>query len=143
MIDCFKSSPAVVLLGPRQCGKSTLAKYVQKLLKGSIYLDLENYTDLVKLSDPLLFFEGHVDHLVIIDEVQLRPDLFPVLRTILDKNGNNGQLLLRGSASRDLIKQSSETLAGRILYLELTPFVVPELFPRSVLSASEKISSRG
>jgi len=96
-----------------------LAKYVQKLFKDSIYLDLKNYTDLMKLSDPLLFFEGHVDHLVTINEAQLRPDLFPVLRTILDRNGNNGQLLLLGSASRDLIKQSSETLAGRILYLEL------------------------
>ena len=127
LFDCLANSPAVALLGPRQCGKSTLAQHLHKHFDNLVYLDLENDADLMKLTDPLLFFREYEDVLVCIDEIQLRPDLFPILRTILDRNGKNGQLLMLGSASRDLIKQSSETLAGRILYLELTPFLVPFL----------------
>ena len=146
----LKTFPAVAILGPRQCGKSTLAKQITSDLGNAVFLDLEDDTDVQKLKNPGLFFESHSDKLVCLDEIQLRPDLFPALRTIIDKNGKNGQLLILGSASRDLIKQSSETLAGRIGYIELTPFVKKEIekeevtklwlrggYPRSLLAGSD------
>ncbi|MDP5172493.1 MAG: ATP-binding protein [Bacteroidia bacterium] len=119
--------PVVALLGPRQCGKSTLAK---KLIGGDpsfIHLDMERPSDVQKLADPELFFQVNQGRNICIDEIQLRPNLFPVLRTIVDDNRVNGRILLLGSASRDLLQQSSETLAGRIGYLELTPFMSSEL----------------
>jgi uncharacterized protein len=154
IIELLQDFPAVALLGPRQCGKSTLSHYIIQSFEKSVYLDLENPTDLKKLDDPILFFNHYADHLVCMDEVQLRPDLFPVLRSILDAHKRNGQLLLLGSASRDLLQQSSESLAGRIVYRELTPFLYSEVtehvtindhwirggFPRSLFSRSEKSS---
>lgn len=114
--------PAVALLGARQVGKTTLAKTVAKTIN-SIYLDLEAPEDLLKLSDPTSFLSAHADKLVILDEIQRSPELFPVLRGLIDKNREQGrragQFLLLGSASMDLLRQSSQSLAGRISYIEM------------------------
>ncbi len=139
-------NPALALLGPRQCGKSTLARHLLRIHPEAVYLDVELPSDRNKLNDPEAFLKLHRGKLVCIDEVQRVPDLFPVLRSLIDQNGVNGQYLILGSASRDLIRQSSETLAGRIAYLELTPFALSEVpgflqqlwlkggFPRSFLA---------
>ncbi len=114
--------PAVVLLGARQVGKTTLAKAIAKEVD-SIYLDLESPEDLLKLSDPAAFLSAHSDKLVILDEIQRAPDLFMVLRGLIDQNRERGrkagQFLLLGSASMDLLRQTSESLAGRIRYIEM------------------------
>jgi predicted AAA+ superfamily ATPase len=114
--------PAVALLGPRQVGKTTLAQTIARG-RESIYLDLESPADLVKLSDPESFLAGHSDKLIILDEIQRVPDLFKVLRGVIDANRQAGrqaeQFLLLGSASMDLLRQSSESLAGRITYVEM------------------------
>ncbi len=91
-----------------------------------LLLDLELPTDIFKLSDPESYLEQHKDTLVIIDEIQRRPELFPILRALIDKNRTNGRFLILGSASRELMKQSSESLAGRICYHELGPFSLNE-----------------
>ncbi len=119
--------PCVALLGARQVGKSTLAHKILSEFSGSIYLDLEDPRDLAKLQDPLAFLEANHRALVCIDEVQMYPGLFQYFRPYLDKNNRKGQLLLLGSASRDLIKQSAETLAGRISYIEINPFTADEV----------------
>ncbi len=117
------SAPAVLLLGVRQVGKTTLAK---ALCQGqsALYLDLESPEDLLKLSDPITFFTQHNDKLIILDEIQRMPQLFTVLRGLIDKNRelgrHSGQFLLLGSASMELLRQSSESLAGRISYLEMS-----------------------
>lgn len=122
--------PAVALLGARQVGKTTLAKTIAKDID-SIYLDLEAPEDLLKLSDPSSFLSTHADKLVILDEIQRSPELFPVLRGLIDKNREQGrragQFLLLGSASMDLMRQSSESLAGRISYLEMSGLSVAEV----------------
>jgi predicted AAA+ superfamily ATPase len=116
-------TPAVALLGARQVGKTTLAQMIA-MHRPSIYLDLESPEDLVKLSDPAAFLSLHSDKLVILDEIQRVPDLFMVLRGLIDKNRQAGrrgeQFLLLGSASMDLLRQSSESLAGRISYIEMS-----------------------
>ena len=123
-------SPAVALLGPRQSGKTTLALDVAKTRPGSIYLDLESESDCAKLTQPELYLADHLDKLVIMDEVHRAPGLFPVLRGMIDQarrmGKTAGQYLLLGSASLDLLRQSGETLAGRIAYLELGPLTVLE-----------------
>ena len=158
LIDEF---PAVAILGPRQCGKSTLAKQISKKIPGSIYLDLENPVDIFKLSEPYPYFTSNANNLICLDEIQLKPDIFKILRSVIDESGINGQFLILGSASRELIKQSSESLAGRIIYTELTPFLLKEApqltdhslninttywlrggFPRSYLASSNKASNR-
>ncbi len=121
------SFPCVALLGARQVGKSTLAKKIISKIDDSIYLDLEDPRDLAKLQDPLTFLEANNRSLICIDEVQMYPDLFRFFRSYLDQSGRKGQLLLLGSASRDLIKQGSETLAGRISYIEIAPFSAYEV----------------
>ena len=122
--------PAVALLGARQVGKTTLAKTIAKDIN-SIYLDLEAPEDLLKLSDSSSFLSAHADKLVILDEIQRSPELFPVLRGLIDKNREQGrragQFLLLGSASMDLMRQSSESLAGRISYLEMGGLNVAEI----------------
>lgn len=122
--------PAVVLLGARQVGKTTLAKTIAKSID-SIYLDLEAPEDVLKLSDPSSFLSAHADKLVILDEIQRIPDLFPVLRGLIDKNRErgcrSGQFLLLGSASMDLMRQSSESLAGRIRYIEMSGLSLVEV----------------
>ncbi len=118
----FSFSPVVALLGPRQVGKTTLANLYRQGFDGPVQLfDLENPLDLTKLENPTLAFENFKEGLIIIDEIQRRPDLFPVLRYMVDYY-KSLKFLILGSASRDLIQQSSETLAGRISYLELPPF---------------------
>ena len=120
-------NPVAAVIGPRQCGKSTLVKHLRKEMPDSVYLDLERPSDLTKLSDPELFLSRHAGRLVCIDEIQRRRDLFPVLRSLCDDWGGNGHFLVLGSASRELLRQSSETLAGRIRYERLTPFLFSEL----------------
>ncbi len=149
---------AVALLGPRQCGKTTLARrIVDELDVRAIYLDLERTEDLALLTDPSVFLRTQRDKLVVIDEVQRAPELFVSLRSEIDERRRAGQkagqFLLLGSASRDLLAQSSESLAGRIDYLELTPFRLDELiepqrselwlrggFPDSLLAPSAALS---
>lgn len=121
--DAFKIHPIVALLGPRQCGKTTLARAYMKLFPdfpSRNYFDCENNIQLMRLENPLLAL-GDLTDLIIIDEIQLMPDLFKTLRVLVDRENNQQRYLILGSASRDLIKQSSETLAGRIQYIELTP----------------------
>jgi predicted AAA+ superfamily ATPase len=153
----LNSIPAVLILGPRQCGKSTLAKAIISEMTNAIYLDLERPSDINKLTDPEAFFSLNANKLICLDEIQRTPDLFPVLRSVIDENRRNGQFIMLGSASHNLIKQSSETLAGRISHFELTPFLLKEIsedhhlnklrklwlrggFPRSYLASNEKDS---
>ena len=126
IINHLEVFPCVALLGARQVGKSTLAKHILQDLD-SIYLDLEDPRDFAKLQEPLAFLEANSDKLICIDEVQRKPEIFQVFRTYLDQSNKPGQLLLLGSASRDLIKQSSESLAGRISYIEISPFTASEV----------------
>ena len=123
----FDIHPVVALLGPRQCGKTTLARmYAEELSEIPVVrFDLEDPTDLAALAEPKLALQD-LRGLVIIDEVQRFPELFPILRVLVDRPGNPARFLILGSASRDLIRQSSETLAGRIGHLELTPFQLTE-----------------
>ena len=149
--------PAVALLGPRQVGKTTLAELVSGE-RSSVYLDLEDTADREKLSDAALYLSGHEDKMVILDEVQRVPELFQTLRGLIDKGRRHGiragRFLLLGSASIDLLKQSGESLAGRIAYVELGPFDVLEVdgdgreklwirggFPDSFLAESDKASA--
>ena len=118
--------PVVAVLGPRQCGKSTLMKHLIENRSDAVYLDLERPSDLAKLADPEFYFSRHRAELVCIDEVQLRPDIFPVLRSICDEDPRPGRFLISGSASHDLVQRSSESLAGRIYYSRLTPFLYGE-----------------
>ena len=146
-------SPAVAILGPRQCGKSTTAKLILKEIP-SVYLDLQDRVDRNKLVEPELFFEHHRDKLICLDEIQLLPDFFSILRSEIDKDRRPGRFLILGSASRDLIKQSTESLAGRIAYIDLIPFLLKEVatvsswsnlwlrggFPESVLADNDQDS---
>ncbi|MBI4754412.1 MAG: ATP-binding protein [Betaproteobacteria bacterium] len=150
----FAVHPVVALLGPRQCGKTTLARMFAEASPGLVTrFDLEDPTDLAALAEPRLALQA-LGGLVIIDEIQRLPDLFPVLRVLADRPDNAGRFLILGSASRDLIRQSSETLAGRIGHIELTPFTLPEVgaahmdrlwlrggFPRSFLAPDEDASN--
>lgn len=145
LYEQLKVHPVVALLGPRQCGKTTLAKQIGEGYSEAVHhFDLENPDDLLALTEPMRVLE-RLKGLVIIDEVQRLPALFPILRVLADRH--QAQYLILGSASRDLIQQSSETLAGRIGYIELTPFQLREGcnaqellvrggFPRSYLADS-------
>lgn len=141
--------PVVALLGPRQVGKTTLALQVNlDLQKEQAYLDLELDSDLAKLDDAESYLRRFEGKLLIIDEVQRRPELFRVLRGLVDirkRAGERaGQFLLLGSASRDLLQQSSETLAGRIRYLELSPFNADEIYNQDPLGFNvDKLWFRG
>lgn len=120
--------PVIAILGPRQCGKTTFTKqYIEKNLKSYSYLDLEKPADYNKLDNPQLYFTDNKDKCIIIDEIQHKPELFSVIRSIIDENKNGCRFIILGSASPDLIKQSSETLAGRIGYIELGPFSYKEI----------------
>ena len=144
---------AVALLGPRQVGKTTLALTLGET-HNALYLDLESVVDRAKLSDPARFLAAYEDRIVILDEIHRMPALFPELRGLIDAGRRHGhrtaRFLLLGSASLDLLRQSGETLAGRIRYLELPPLMVSEVqlqeqetlwvrggFPDSFLAASD------
>jgi uncharacterized protein len=158
LLKRLREEPAVVLFGPRQAGKTTLALRLQELLGGT-YLDLEAPSDLGKLTDAELYLSSQLHTLVILDEVHRTPDLFPVLRGLIDKARRmkkaEGRYLLLGSASFELLRQAGESLAGRVSYMELSPFSLGEGmsgpedlgslwlrggFPESFLSPSESRS---
>lgn len=150
LLNALRNVPVVALVGPRQVGKTTLALKIaqQAIEKPSSYLDLELDTDLSKLSDAEGYLRRFEGQLLIIDEVQRLPDLFRVLRGLVDvrkRSGEKaGQFLLLGSASRDLLQQSSESLAGRIRYLELSPFSALEIYETDPLGFNaEKLWFRG
>lgn len=153
VLETLADFPAVALLGPRQAGKTTLAHTVGATQAQSVYLDLESPGDRQKLTDPEAYLSMHERHLVILDEVQHMPALFQTLRGLIDRGRRagyaNGRFLLLGSASGELLRQSGESLAGRIAYLELPPLQVLELdaaaqdtawlrggFPNSFLATS-------
>jgi predicted AAA+ superfamily ATPase len=121
--------PGVVLLGARQVGKSTLAQSLSATRQGTVFLDLELPADRAKLANPSAFFAAHRDRLVVIDEVQTMPELFVQLRPEIDADRRPGRFLLLGSASGVLLKQSAESLAGRVSYLELPPLLWHEVQP--------------
>jgi uncharacterized protein len=126
----LKQYPVVGILGSRQVGKTTLVKMIERSLsKKPLYLDLELPSDFSKLQEPELYLSQFSDSLVIIDEIQRMPALFPLMRSLVDKKKSSGRFLILGSASPDLIRQSSESLAGRIIYHELTPFNLNEVGP--------------
>lgn len=145
----FRVHPVVGLLGPRQCGKTTTARqFIKDTAQGASvhYFDLEDPSHLAQLESPELVL-NRLKGLVVIDEVQKIPDLFPLIRVLVDRPSPRVQFLILGSASRDLIRQGSETLAGRIQFLELSPFSLTEVgtanqttlwlrggFPRSFLA---------
>ena len=148
--------PAVVLVGPRQAGKTTLAREVARE-RNAVYVDLERPSDFAKVSDIEQYCEENADRLLIFDEVHRVPGLFAPLRSVIDERRNTGKraglFLLLGSASIDLLKQSSETLAGRVVYCELHPFNSREIpgsrirrlwcrggFPESFLARSDEES---
>jgi uncharacterized protein len=159
--DLLRRFPAVAVVGPRQVGKTTLARrLVEELAAGAVYLDLELPSHRARLADPEHYFSSQEGRLVVLDEIQRVPGLFEVLRGVIDERRRQGrrhqQFLLLGSASIDLLQQSSETLAGRIAYAELTPLLVEEVaakkrgdrdqlwlrggFPDSFLAADEAAS---
>ncbi len=150
--------PAVALLGPRQAGKTTLALALARG-RPSLYLDLESAADRARLAEPELYLADHAGELVILDEIQRAPGLFESLRVLIDRARREGaaagRFLLLGSAGIDLLAQSGETLAGRVTFVELSPFDVTEVgageldrlwvrggFPESFLAADERVSAR-
>ncbi|MDQ6812172.1 MAG: ATP-binding protein [Bacteroidota bacterium] len=152
----LKQFPAVAILGARQVGKTTMAKEIAAVQKKpTLYLDLENPLDVRRLEDPFTFLTDNKDKCVIIDEVQTIPSLFSVLRSVIDNDRRNGRFILLGSASPQLVKGVSESLAGRIAYRELSPVNVLELpekitiqkhwlrggFPSALLARSDKAAA--
>jgi predicted AAA+ superfamily ATPase len=154
--DLLRHSPAVALLGPRQAGKTTLALEIGEQ-RASIYLDLEDADERLKLSNPVRYLADHENELVILDEVRRVPELFQQLRGVIDRGRRegkaNGRFLFLGSAAMDLLRQTGESLAGRIAYLELGPFDALEIdpvaldtlwvrggFPRSFLAETDASS---
>jgi len=133
--------PGIVLLGPRQVGKTTLAKAVAARHPGALFLDLERPADRAQLAQPDLFLAQHRDKLVVLDEVQMLPDLFTHLRPEIDADRRPGRFLLLGSASGALLRQRAESLAGRVGYLELTPLLASEVAPG--LGALQQLWHRG
>lgn len=155
IIELLTFFPAVGIIGPRQVGKTTLVKQISTYLeKPTIYLDLENPRDSAKLNDPVLFFENNIDKCIIIDEIQRQKSLFPILRSMIDLRRIPARFIILGSASPELIRDSSESLAGRIAYLELSTFNFNELeegvdvfkhwvwggFPDAFLSPNKEIN---
>jgi len=148
----LRQSPAVALLGPRQCGKSTLARMIARGRAATIF-DLEDPRDLARLGNPLLAL-GPLRGLIVIDEVQRRPDLMPLLRVLADRRPIRARFLLLGSASSDLVKHTSESLAGRLHFVDMGGFTLSEVgavkqdrlwlrggFPPSFLAQSDAVSA--
>ena len=141
-------SPITALLGPRQCGKTTLARMIASGQK-STYFDLESQADLRRLENPGMMFNS-LSGLVVIDEIQMMPELFAVLRVVVDKPDNQCTFLILGSASPHITKTVSETLAGRVEFVDMAGFDIGELghdaaqtlwlrggFPRSYLPLNQ------
>jgi len=157
VLDALRFFPVTALIGPRQCGKSTLARHLlAQHFPDNVYLDLERPSDLKKIENAEWYLASQRNKLICIDEIQRIPELFPLLRSLADEWNRPGAFLILGSASRDLLRQSSESLAGRIRYLRLSPLLWAELageggmtmerflsrggFPRSALAPSERMS---
>ena len=161
--ELLEEFPAVAILGPRQVGKTTLAEEIAASMNPEpIYLDLERPSETARLNEPEAYFELHKGKLIILDEVQRVPELFQILRGVIDRRRREGlrkaQFLILGSASLELLKQSSESLAGRIAYKELSGFTVAEIdhkkskdidrlwlhggFPDSFLAKNDEASLR-
>jgi predicted AAA+ superfamily ATPase len=155
VLDLLTYFPVVGIVGPRQVGKTTLAKALAPQIEHEVvYLDLEYPEDVSKLSDPVLYLEKNQHACIVIDEVQRMPELFPVLRSIIDQDRRAARFILLGSASPELIRDSSESLAGRIAYVELTPFNLLEIkdqfsmdhhwfwggYPDAILAPNHKLS---
>lgn len=148
----LKKVPAVILYGPRQVGKTTLVKQLAATTPiHFLYLDMELPSDRNKLEEPELFLKNHIDRTVILDEVQFMPELFPVLRALIDQDRRPGRFLLLGSSSPLLMQHSSESLAGRTRYREMYPFTINEIaennlnklwfrggFPEAFLTAEDE-----
>lgn len=149
------ANPAVVVVGPRQVGKTSLVKHLTaQIPREAVYFDLENPDDYHQFANPSLLLEPLKDQTVILDEVQRVPALFPALRGLIDRHRQPGRFILLGSASPELIRDTSESLAGRVAYFELHPFTLPELpdtidyrqhwlrggFPESLLADSDEKS---
>ena len=156
--EALDRQAAVALIGPRQVGKTTLALTLAET-RPALYLDLENREDRNKLTEPALFLSAYEDKLVILDEIHRAPEIFQTLRSLIDqgrrKGYRTGRFLILGSASLDLLRQSGESLAGRIAYIDLGPFDIREIepnaaalnglwvrggFPDSYLAADERTS---
>lgn len=128
LLKTISNFPVTGIIGPRQVGKTTLAKKLIELIEvQTIYIDLENPRDKIKLSDPGLFFEANMDKCIILDEIQLMPELFSVLRSMVDLKRAPSRFILLGSASPVLIRETSQSLAGRIAYIELSGFNLTEI----------------
>ena len=155
VIESINNFPITAVTGPRQCGKSTLVKYILTTMgQETLYLDLERPSDLQKLENAEWFLSSQKNKLICIDEIQRKPEIFPLIRSLVDEWNRPGCFIVLGSASRDLLRQSSESLAGRIVYKQLTPFLFSEImenhtieqylerggFPRSVFSKNNQIS---
>lgn len=152
--EALQNNPVVAITGPRQCGKSTLAKQISGQQKNWVYLDLERPSDLQKLENAEWFLSTQRGKLICMDEIQRKPELFPLIRSLVDEWDYPGAFLILGSASRELLMQSSESLAGRISYQRLTPFLRDEIeghfsleqslarggFPRSLLAKNNESS---
>jgi uncharacterized protein len=145
--------PVIAILGPRQCGKTTLAKQIMQRYEGALYLDMESPSDLRKLDDPELYLDSHQGRLIIIDEIQHKTDLFPVLRSFVDKTERKSPVIVLGSSSQALIRQGGESLAGRIALMELSPLTIMEAddkpirvhwlrggFPDSITAPDDELS---
>jgi predicted AAA+ superfamily ATPase len=152
-LKSIKYFPVLAILGPRQCGKTTLAKEIMIDYPSAVYLDMERPSDVRKLEDPELFFNVHSGRLIIIDEIQHRGELFPVIRSFVDQTQRKSPIIVTGSASMDLIRQGGETLAGRITFIDLTPLTVMEVgdieiikqwlyggFPGSLMAPDSELS---
>ena len=128
ILEYIKYFPCVGVVGARQVGKTTLVKSIQsKLQKPTQYIDLELPEDRLKLTDPSFYLSRFSEHLIIIDEIQQKPELFPILRSLIDQNREPGRFLLLGSASPIILSRSGESLAGRIIYSELNPLTIVEV----------------
>lgn len=141
VLDGLKNNPVTAVTGPRQCGKSTLVKNLIADHPDSIYLDLERPSDLKKLESAEWFFQTQKKSLICLDEIQRKPELSPLIRSLVDEWAGNGHFLILGSASRELLRQSSESLAGRVTYKRLTPFLWNEI--RDVVGIEEYIHKGG
>jgi predicted AAA+ superfamily ATPase len=157
ILDYLDDVPAVVITGPRQVGKTTLVKTISDLSKKEThYLDLEFPEDLAKLQNPTLFLESLQDDCVILDEIHHMPKIFPILRALIDRKRVPGRFILLGSAAPNLLRDSSETLAGRVAYLRMYPLNLLELsketdwktlfvrggFPEALFKKSDALSMR-